>query len=93
MRKNGGEIAGIDWAFWSAVAAVVMLGVCWPTPAFAQVAVVAGVKSQMTALALPAVSIGVAWLGYMTFTGKTDLQTFLVFIVGASIVLGAGYLI
>lgn len=92
--KGGGEGAGIDWSFWTAVAVTALVaGMCWPSVAHAQVAAANGVKDQMTALALPAVSIGFAWLGYLTLSGKTDMQTFMVFLIGAAIVLGAGYLI
>lgn len=60
-------------------------------PAYAQVdAVAQSVFSQLTALAAPAVLLGVIWMGVLVISRRMAVMTLLVFCIGIVIVLTGG---
>ncbi|MBB6193137.1 hypothetical protein FHS51_003393 [Sphingobium wenxiniae] len=62
------------------------------TPAIADVGGIATtVLAELTALALPAITLGVIWLGVLVISRRASLMTFLVMCVGIVIVISGGF--
>lgn len=62
------------------------------TPALADVGGIATtILSELTALALPAITLGVIWLGVLVISRRASLMTFLVMCVGIVIVISGGF--
>jgi TrbC/VIRB2 pilin len=60
-------------------------------PALADVGGVAsGVLAQLTALARPAITLGLIWLGVLIMVGRGSVQVFVTFLIGLVIVLSGG---
>lgn len=73
------------------LSAVLLLGLT-VTPAHADVGAIAtAVLDELKALAVPAITLGVIWLGVLIMTGRGTLITFLTFCVGVAIVLSGGF--
>ena len=69
---------------------VLGLGAC-ASPALADVGGVAsGVLGQLTALARPAITLGLVWLGVLIMVGRGSVQVFVTFLIGLAIVLSGG---
>ena len=61
------------------------------TPAFADVGSVAsGVLGELTALARPALTLGLIWLGILIMVGRGSVQIIITFLIGLTIVLSGG---
>ena len=61
------------------------------SPALADVGGVAsGVLAQLTALARPAITLGLIWLGILIMAGRGSVQVFVTFLFGLVIVLSGG---
>ena len=61
------------------------------SPALADVGGVAsGVLGQLTALARPAITLGLVWLGVLIMVGRGSVQVFVTFLIGLVIVLSGG---
>lgn len=75
----------------SKLSVVLLLGLA-VTPAHADVGSIANaVLNELTALVVPAIGLGVVWLGFLIMTGRGTLITFLTFVVGAAILLSGGF--
>lgn len=62
------------------------------SPAQADVGAIATtVLGELTALAAPAILLGVIWLGVLIMTGRGTLITFFTFLVGVAIVASGGF--
>lgn len=61
-------------------------------PALAQDAAATDIKSRLQGLAMPALLIGVVWMGYLTMVGKLDKFQALLFFLGFLVVIGGGFL-
>lgn len=62
------------------------------SPAQADVGAIAtAVLDELKALALPAITLGIIWLGVLIMTGRGTVLTFLTFCVGVAIVLAGGF--
>ena len=48
-------------------------------------------EAVLKALALPAITLGIIWLGVLIMTGRGTVLTFLTFCVGVAIVLAGGF--
>jgi hypothetical protein len=61
-------------------------------PAFAQDAAASDIKNKLQGLAMPALLIGVVWMGYLMMVGKLDKYQALLFFFGFLIVVGGGFI-
>jgi len=61
------------------------------TPVFADAgAVASGVLGELTALARPALTLGLIWLGILIMVGRGSVQIIVTFLIGLTIVLSGG---
>lgn len=58
----------------------------------AATALAEGIRSELMALARPALGVGVAWFGYLVVMGRGSLQLIVTFLIGAAIVFAGGSL-
>lgn len=49
------------------------------------------VLGELKALAAPAITLGIIWLGVLIMTGRGTVLTFLTFCVGVAIILAGGF--
>ena len=61
-------------------------------PAFAQDAAASDIKNKLQGLAMPALLIGIVWMGYLMMVRKLDKFQALLFFLGFLIVMGGGFL-
>ena len=92
----GERLVWLSWVRWIAVLATIIafsFSIGFESAAHAQDAAAADVKATLQGLAAPAFGIGVVWFGYLKVTGQASMQSALIFLIGAVMVFGGGYLL
>ncbi len=91
-RKPGRTPVMRGWGKRTVSALPVAVIAATSTPAIADVGGIATtVLAELTALALPAITLGVIWLGVLVISRRASLMTFLVMCVGIVIVISGGF--
>ena len=71
----------------SSLAAALLL----QSPAYAAAGIAGTVLSELSSLVVPAIALGVIWLGILIMSGRATVLAFLTFLIGVAICLAGGF--